>query len=564
MGTSAESQQTHILAAKPDGARLATESPAPVWEDISSRKRALLSASIPEEWRVPADLLPPASQDDVTSWPSASGWFTPDELSITEQTATELVVGLASGALTCEAVTRAFCKRAAAAHQLKVQVNCLSETCFERALATARSRDAHLARTGRPVGPLHGLPVSLKDNFQLAGLDSTVGFASHVGDAAAADSTLARVLEAAGAVFYVKTNVPTAMMMAETVNNVFGRTLNPRNRRTTSGGSSGGESALLLLRGSPLGVGTDIGGSLRIPAACTGLFTLRPSAGRFPVRDCRSGMPGQEGVLSVNGPMARTLPDITLYSRVVVSSRPWLLDAKCLPLPWQHPPPALPAKLRVGVMWDDTLVLPTPPVTRALHQTVARLRGAGHEVVGWRPTDMLRGLTMIGQFFVADGAAAIRQQLTQTGEPWRPEMAAYRDARPMTVLDVWRLQTERTAFQNENLDSWREAGLDALLLPTTPYVTHRHSGTRHVAYTAVFNILDVSAVSFPTRLTVDRSVDVVGQDYEPLSDTCEAINAEYDPELLDGMPISLQLVAGKLEEEKLLGMTEMVLQALAE
>ncbi|EGX89098.1 acetamidase [Cordyceps militaris CM01] len=559
MGTATESQQAYILNAKTEDRRPATESPAPIWENIGARKRALLSASIPEEWRVPATLLPPDAQDDVTTWPATSGWFTQAELDITEQTATQLVAKLTTGALSSETVTRAFCKRAAAAHQL---VNCLSETCFERALATARARDAHFAKTGQPVGPLHGLPISLKDNFKLAGLDSTVGFSSHVGDAAADDSMLAKVLEEAGAVFYVKTNVPTAMMIAETINNVFGRTLNPRNRQTTSGGSSGGESALLVLNGSPIGVGTDIGGSLRIPAACTGIFTLRPSVGRFPVRDCRSGMPGQEGVMSVNGPMARTLADIALYSRVVVQGRPWLRDAKCLPLPWQ--PRAAPPTLRIGVMWDDTLVRPTPPVARALRHTVARLLRAGHDVVDWRPTDMLQSLTMISRFFVADGAAAIRKELARTGEPWRPEMDAYRDAQPMSVFDVWSLQTERTAFQNANLDRWNEAGLDALLLPTMPYVTHRHNGTRHVAYTAIVNILDVSAVSFPTGLTVDKTIDVVGPEYEALSDTCEAIHAEYDSDLLDGMPISLQLVARKLEEEQVLGMTESVLQALSD
>lgn len=93
-----------------------------------------------------------------------------------------------------------------------------------------------------------------------------MGFASHVGDAAEDDAALAKLLEDAGAVFYVKTNVPTAMMIAETVNNVFGRTLNPRNRKTTSGGSSGGESALIVMKGSPVGVGSDIGMLLLCPA----------------------------------------------------------------------------------------------------------------------------------------------------------------------------------------------------------------------------------------------------------------------------------------------------------
>ncbi|KGQ04528.1 Acetamidase [Beauveria bassiana D1-5] len=505
-----ESKLTYILSAKAEG-HPTTEIRPPIWEDIGARKRALLSASIPQEWRVPADLLPPASQDDVTAWPATSGWFTEDELKITEQTATQLVAQLISGELQSETVTRAFCKRAAAAHQL---VNCLSETCFERAIATARARDEHFAKTGQPVGPLHGLPISLKDNFKLTGLDTTVGFSSHVGDAAAVDSMLAKVLEEAGAVFYVKTNVPTAMMIAETINNVFGRTLNPLNRQTTSGGSSGGESALLVLKGSPIGVGTDIGGSLRIPAACTGIFTLRPSGGRFPVRDCRSGMPGQEGVMSVNGPMARTLEDISMYSKVVIQSQPWLRDAKCHPLPWKSV--QLPEKLKIGVLWHDTLVQPTPPILRALRHTVTKLLRAGHDVVDWRPTDMLQSLTMIGKFFVADGAAAIRKGAGAHGRA----VAARDGGLPPRAAD-------------------------------------------ELAYTAVGNILDVSAVSFPTGLKVDKNIDIVGQDYVPRSDVCEAINTEYDASLVDGMPISLQLVARKLEEEKVLGMTKRVLQALS-
>lgn len=88
------------------------------WQEIGTRKRAALLASIPREWLVPEDRLPPASQDDVTTWPETSGWFTPDELAITDLSATELVAQLASGALTSVHVTSAFCKRAVAAHQL--------------------------------------------------------------------------------------------------------------------------------------------------------------------------------------------------------------------------------------------------------------------------------------------------------------------------------------------------------------------------------------------------------------------------------------------------------------
>ncbi|QUC22806.1 uncharacterized protein UV8b_07047 [Ustilaginoidea virens] len=531
---------------------------APSWELIASEKRQALLASIPEEWRIPPGLLPPEAEDDVTNWPETSGWFTPDELAITNSTASELVPRLASGELSSAAATMAFCKRAAAAHQL---TNCLSETCFDRAVRTARERDLHLARTGSPVGPLHGLPISLKDNFNLRGLDATLGFASHVGDAAEADSTLARVLEDAGAVFYVKTNTPTAMMIAESVNNVFGRTVNPLNRKTTSGGSSGGESALLAMKGSPLGVGSDIGGSLRIPAACTGLFTLRPSYGRFPVRNCRSGMPGQEAVQSVNGPMARALADIAMYSRAVAGSQPWLADPRCLPMPWREV--HLPSKLKIGVMWHDNMVRPTPPVTRALRAAVAKLGAAGHEVVEWDPADQREGLDLLARMFVADGGTAIRKQLERTGEPWRPEMEQFRVATQLTTYEMWNLQLERVDFQNRYLDRWNEAGLDAILCPTIPFNTVRNGSFKHVGYTGVYNVLDYSCLSFPTGLTVDKAVDRIDERYRPLGSDCEAINTGYDAEIMHGLPISLQLVGRRLEEEKVLAMGSEILHALS-
>ncbi|KAL7943652.1 amidase signature domain-containing protein [Trichoderma barbatum] len=530
----------------------------PSWEELGAKKRSELQASFPQQWRIPENLMPPESQDDVTGWPEASGWFTESELAITSLTAEELLAKLASGALKSEEVTRAFCKRASAAHQL---TNCLSETFFDRAIAMARSRDQYFAETGKPMGPLHGLPISLKDNINIQSVDSTVGMAVHVGDPAKADATLAEILAEAGAVFYVKTNVPTAMMIAETVNNVFGRTLNPKNRQTTSGGSSGGESALIVMKGSPVGVGSDIGGSLRIPAACTGIFTLRPSFGRFPVRNCRSGMAGQEAIASVNGPLAPTLDGVKLYSKAVISAQPWLRDPKCVPIPWREP--ELPSKLRIGVMWHDGMVQPTAPVARALKHTVVRLKAAGHEIVEWDNSDQAEGYLLMQRLFLADGGLTIKSQLEPTGEPMRIEMQSYATARELSTAEMWKLHLERTDFQNRHLDRWNKAGLDALLLPTMAFNTVRSGTFKHVGYTGVYNVLDYAAVSFPTGLDVDRSIDVPREDYTPLSNECKAVHETYEAGLMHGLPISLQLVARRLEEEKVLAMTGRVLEALA-
>ncbi|TQS31825.1 hypothetical protein Golomagni_07883 [Golovinomyces magnicellulatus] len=127
------------------------------------------------------------------------------------------------------------------------------------ALAQAKALDEYFAEHKKPVGPLHGLPISLKDQCRVKGLETTMGYVAWIGKYDTEDSVLVTLLRNAGAVFYVKTSVPQALMMCETFNNIIGRTVNPRNGNWSPGGSSGGEGALIGFRGSVLGVGTDIG-----------------------------------------------------------------------------------------------------------------------------------------------------------------------------------------------------------------------------------------------------------------------------------------------------------------
>lgn len=528
------------------------------WAKKATAKRAALLNSIPPEYRVPVDVFPPPTQLDVTKFPTESKWFTEQELEITSASAPSLLDKIANSVWTAEEVTKAFSKRAAAAHQL---TNCLSETFFQEAIDTAKALDVHLQRTGRTIGPFHGLPISLKDNFNIVGKDSTVGFTSWVNDPATYNSTLVELLRNAGAVLYVKTNVPTAMMMAETVNNVFGRTMNPLNRALTSGGSSGGESALIAFGGSPLGVGTDIGGSLRIPAACTGIFTLRPSFGRFPTLGARSGLAGQEAVNSVNGPMGKTLDDILLFSKTVVGLEPWMQDPKCLPIPWRSV--KIKQKLKLAVMWDDGMVTPTPPVQRALKETVDKLKKAGHEIIEWHPSLHAQALSILGRMFVADGGKSVRAILEPTEEPFRPEMQAYAEAEEMGVYAMWKLHLERTELQKKFLDQWNSYGdLDAILCPTTPYSSVEHGKFKYVGYTGVFNIVDYAAASFPCGVIVSKEIDRPKPCHRPLSDLDREIHAEYSQHVVHGMPVSLQLVARRLEEEKVLEMTREIIEAL--
>lgn len=432
---------------------------------------------------------------------------------------------------------------------------------FDSAIQRAKELDEHFAATGKTLGPLHGLPVSLKDCFNVRGYPTSVGFTAWALEPVQTESAIVTLLKEAGAVLYVKTNVPTAMMYAETVNNCYGRTVNPLNRSLTSGGSSGGESALIAMRGSCLGVGTDIGGSLRIPAACVGLYALRPSAGRSPHHDSRTALAGQEAISSVNGPMARSLADIKLWMEAVVALEPWLRDPKALEIPYRAI--TLPPRLRIAVLWNNGMATPTPPVTRALKRVVETLRAKGHDIVDWSSQDHPEAAIMCKKFFLTDGGTSVRKILQETGEPWRPELGDYERATDTGVYDLWQLQRERTALQARYLARVVAAGIDAILGPTTPWVAPRNGQLKTVGYTNVFSVLDYSSVSFPSGVNADQELDMGLVGHVPLGEVDALVQKNYDPADVHGLPVSLQLTARRLQEEKLLAMVEKIEADLA-
>ena len=325
---------------------------------------------------------------NLTEYALKSGYYTGDELQIVQAEADTILDKVKTKTWTALEVAKAFCKASAYAQEL---TNCLTEVLYPEAIERAKYLDDYLARTGELIGPLHGLPISLKDCFITAPHPSSNGMAAFANEALHKDSMLVTVLRDLGAVFYVKTNVPVAMMMAETNNNVWGETRNPLHKNLSPGGSSGGESALIAFKGSPLGIGTDIGGSIRIPAAWCSLYGLKPSFGRYPHYGTKPGIAGQEYILSVNGPMSRSLKTLQLYSQAVLSEAvsPWESDHKCLPIPWRKnviQPPG--RKLRFGLIGvEDGLVHVHPPVERALKMTQDSLEKAGHEVIPWSTED---------------------------------------------------------------------------------------------------------------------------------------------------------------------------------
>ncbi|KAJ5153319.1 uncharacterized protein N7482_009797 [Penicillium canariense] len=531
------------------------------YQERAAEKRANQLALIPPEWRLSP--IPSAeSHPDALSY--IRRVLTPAELALTEETdITVLLRKLSSGELSSLELTTTFAKRAALAHQLTI---CCTEIFFEEAFATAREMDEYLTKTGKTVGPLHGLPVSIKDLFSVKGVDTSIGWVGLTNSPAPADKSVARTLRRLGAVLYVKTNLPQSMMMSDSYNHVFGQCVNPLNRNLISGGSSGGESSLVAARGSVLGIGTDIGGSIRIPASLCGLYGLSPTPGRHPYE---RGNPGQDIVRSVAGPMSCSLASIERYMEALSCASPWELDQHTAPVPWRRNMASLRAKrLRIGFLVDDGVVKVQPPIARAVWEAVDALKAAGHEVVQWDASSHGYAYQLWEKAILSDGGEGCRKKIELTGEPLIEGMLVGTEKDIMTTSETHQLNADKYLYESEYLDRWTSSGIDALIMPNTPWVGYKPwtwvKSSAYVGYTSIWNLLGYAALTVPAT-TVSKEKEVIDQewiDHVPRNAGDKFNKEQYDIDLVDGMPVGLQIVGGRFGEEKCVSVAKAIEQAM--
>ncbi|KAJ5492991.1 Acetamidase [Penicillium diatomitis] len=534
---------------------------APSWQELAADKQKRINDSIPQEWRITE--LP--SSDSVFDFPAKSGILSNRELEITAATASDLVQQLAQGKLKAVEVTVAFCKRAALAHQL---LNCCLEFFPEKAIAQAQELDAFYEKYKKPVGPLHGLPISLKDQLRVKGLETCMGYVSWLGKYDEDESVLVTLLRKSGAIFYTKTSVPQTLMVCETVNNVIGRTLNPRNKNWSCGGSSGGEGAMVGIRGGVIGIGTDIGGSIRVPSAFNFLYGIRPSHGRMPYAKMANSMEGQETVHSVVGPMAHSAGDLRLFLTSVLEQEPWKNDSKVVPMPWRSAEEeTIKRKLQGGLNLAyyscDGVVMPHPPILRGIETVVSTLKKNGHKVLPWTPYKHDFGHNLINNIYASDGNTDVFKDINASGEPAIPNIKDLLnpDIPKIDMNQLWDTHLQKWNYQMEYLDKWRELEekegreLDAIIAPITPTAAIRHNQFRYYGYASVINLLDFTSVVVPVTFA-DKGLDPAKENYEALSSFDATVQAEYDADAYHGAPVAVQVIGRKLSEERTLAIAE--------
>ncbi|GFZ47577.1 Putative amidase C550.07 [Saitozyma sp. JCM 24511] len=477
-------------------------------EEKAGHYRSRRDALITEEYRVsvPSEVL------NVSNTYQTCGLLSPREVEIVELDATALAQAIASRAYTAVEVILAYNKSTAVAQQT---VNCLTWFMPQEALARAQWLDDQLEQTGRPVGILHGVPISVKDFIMVKNAPQSSGFVSRAGSIPTEDADIVSILRAEGAVFHAKTNNPQSIMQLETVS-FMDVTTNPHNRNLTSGGSSGGDAALVASHGAPLGITTDIGGSTRVPAANCGLFGFKPSSSRLPKGGLRGVMPG-DGIAGSIGPVARSRRDLELFLRAVLHGRPWEDDVSIPPLPWR---PAgsngvgaqslgwsgTQGRLRIGVMMEDGIVRPLIPVRQALEDLVQRLRSSPTvELIEIQPISHQDHWNLIMQLYYLDGAKKLREALD--GEPMLPLTEWIADqAKEQDVHGTWRLACEKDAFRARFMADIKDRRIDVVLCPAGPGPAPLHGTSKYWGYTSLFNLLDWPAAVFPNGISVNGAM----------------------------------------------------------
>lgn len=288
------------------------------------------------------------------------------------------------------------------------KLNAVVQLSPETASKQALKADEALAH-GEIQGPLHGVPITLKDSFDSAGLISTGGTLGRKAYVPSQDATVLRRLRAAGAILLGKTNTPELTLSYETDNLIYGQTHNPYKLGFSPGGSSGGAAAIVAAGGSAFDIGSDYGGSLRYPAHCCGITTIKPTSGRVPRTGHILPFGGVLDAFQQIGPMARYVEDLDLVLPLLCG--PDWIDPSIVSMPLGHPGDVDIKTLRVGFHTDNGIAPASAETTAAVRRAAEQLACDGLEVDEVQPDGINQSYDLMMGLLSADGGASVRRLL---------------------------------------------------------------------------------------------------------------------------------------------------------
>uniref|UniRef100_A0A8C2J0L9 Fatty-acid amide hydrolase 1 n=1 Tax=Cyprinus carpio TaxID=7962 RepID=A0A8C2J0L9_CYPCA len=407
----------------------------------------------------------------------------------------ELTGKLKDGSLQPDAVLYAFMEKAL---EVNKNLNCSTEILME---SVAQLKDINTQKKGL----LYGVPISIKDNVAYEGRDTSCGVVSKLDEPALVDSVVVKVLKKQGAIPFIKTNIPQGLLNYDCSNPIYGQTLNPCNLQKTSGGSSGGEGALIGGGGSILGLGTDIGGSIRIPASFCGICGFKPTTMRL-----SSCVKGQKSVLSSLGPLGRDVESLALCMRALLCQDMFSLDPTVPPIPFNQEVYESSEPLRIGYYENDGYLQPSPSMARAFRETKDLLERAGHTLVPFQPLRLyhalheltMRGIlgdggrTLFSHLYAGPIDPCLRDQTNILSIPGFIKKLISIVLKPFVSASHLCLIKQSVEYIQEVIAEWRRLNVDVLLCPMLgPAYNFRYCGSLNSAlsYTILYNLLNFPA-----------------------------------------------------------------------
>ena len=426
--------------------------------------------------------------------------------------------------------------------KLNPKINAFVQANAERALTQARAAETAVMQR-QNLGSLHGVPISIKSSIDVAAMRCEAGTKLRAGHVASTDAPLVARLRNAGAIIIGVTNTPELLMAWETDNLLYGRTNNPWDLSRTAGGSSGGEAAAIASGCSAGGVGSDGGGSIRVPAHFCGICGLKPTPGRIPATGHYPQSVGPFALLGVVGPMTRTVADLKLLFGAMQG--PDIGDPAAAPVPVRWPSSAQLKKIRIGYFEDDGRTPVTPETRIAVREAAGALRSAGFEVEPFRPDGLAKARALWWKFFGVAGGMLLgpmtrgrEAELSPLLKEFNSWVAAEEPHTAQTLLDTW---IERDLLRMQIFEQMKTFPL--LLCPVASIPAFRHG---------------------------ERSWQVEGQAVQYLDawSYCEWFNLLGMPGAVvpvtqspEGLPIGVQVVARPWEEETVMAILQVIEQA---
>lgn len=412
--------------------------------------------------------------------------------------------------------------------RLNPRLNAITYLDVEGALAQARASEEAVTR-GEEIGPLHGVPITIKSSIDVKGMKCECGSRLREGHVSERDAPLVAKLRNAGAIILGTTNVPDLLMAYESDNLLYGRTNSPWDLERTPGGSSGGESAAIAAGLSAAGFGSDGGGSVRVPAHFSGIYGLKPTPGVIPRTGHWPACLGPSAFLGLVGPMARSVDDLELLLRHTAATE--YHDPSSAPVSVERPSEAQLRGTRIGWFTDNGIV-PVTPETKATVECAAKLlSGAGFAVEPYQPSGVEAAHEVWWTLFGVAGATLVKPLAAGREDELHPVtrelLAGSAETSAMTYeafLNAW---VTRDRLRSKLLGQMETYPI--LLSPVAAVSAFRHGErgwrvgdidvpySKAFSYSTIYNLLGNPAAAVPVGRSAQGlpiGVQIIGRPFE--------------------------------------------------